>query len=152
MKKTTKKLLAGAIAVTMALGTSAPALAEDFTSPGNETITVNYSKGETFTVTIPKNITLSDGQNASFEVTAKGDIPSQSKLNIHPESNTFQMTEGTDSVTATIDEKATISLDRNALLNDGTTTSDITITTESPLHSGEWSGTFTMVIEVAPGA
>lgn len=175
-----KTTLAATLACTMMLGAVAPVFAEvnetqQATGAQSMETVVEYSQDSSFTVTIPKTITLDSNKTSTYEVNVKGDISSDTKVTVIPDS-TFTMsdiskgegvTDGVKAdVTATVTQEKTEWSDREVCVtktesgdanNDGTTDEGETITTvvgtteegsisATDLTAGSWKGTFNFAI------
>lgn len=106
IKKTIlKKLLIGTACMTAVLGMSVTAFAEDttqsITNTGEQTATVNYDKPSTFSVSIPKTITLGSNGTAEYTVSVTGDIYGNEQVTVIPDASfAVKNAEGKSDITA----------------------------------------------------
>lgn len=108
-----------------------------------ETVTVTASIANTYSVNIPKTITLDPTtKSADFTVSVTGDLAVGNELTIVND-ETFKMsTKGKDDVTATV------TIDKNSWTLDDMTDASGTITA-SGLTAGDWNGTFEFKINLS---
>lgn len=122
-----------------------PVLAADdnqtVTSNSTKTATVTYEKTSTFSVAIPKNITLTNQKTANYNITFEADIDADEVVSVIPDSS-FVMKDknGKANVTATVVQ------DKNEFTNDDTKING-TITAKN-LSAGNWSGTLNFTIDL----
>lgn len=118
----------------------------DVNQAGTQTATVTYTQDSTFTVTIPKSITLPTAKTATYDVKVKGDIKRSEKITVTPDA-TVSMTDanGKDAVTITVTQtvKEFAADDVNATEGSSTTGS----IDGSNLTAGSWSGTLNFAID-----
>lgn len=143
----TNKFLAGLLASVMVLTTPIAVMAADtqnVTSASTVSANVTYSQDSTFTVTIPKSITI-DGtsKQASYEVKIAGDIAGNDRVTVTTSAD-VSMTDshGKAAVTATND-LTSVFLAYEAGTTSVTRTGNITA---SGLSAGVWTGTMTFTI------
>lgn len=113
---------------------------------GTQTATVTYSQDSTFTVTIPKEITLSSAKTATYDVNVKGDIKNSEKITVTPDA-TVSMTDanGKDAVDVTITQtKKEFAANVINTVDGDSTTGSID---GSGLSAGSWSGVLNFVID-----
>ena len=79
-----KKLIALVIAIVMMAALAVPAFAADLTAAGTSNMTVSYTPGTTYTVTIPDSVAI--GSKATVSVAANAVLPTgkQVKVTVSP--------------------------------------------------------------------
>jgi hypothetical protein len=151
IKKTIlKKLLIGTACMTAVLGMSVTTFAEDTTQPitntGEQTATVNYDKPSTFSVSIPKTITLGSNGTAEYTVSVTGDIYGNEQVTVIPDASfAIKNAEGKSDITATISQDKTnwsYDIDSNAIESESASGN----ITAANLTAGVWNGTFNFTI------
>ena len=158
------KILTSLIAATMVMGSTMPVFAATTaTDTVNETqaesgttrpVEVTYTQSSTFTVTIPKTITL-DGstKTADYDVNVKGDISSDKQVKVAPDT-TFKMVDQSKAAKKKADVDASVtqaettwsSIDVNVAQTGTTKAGNISAT---GLSSGSWKGTFNFSIAMS---
>ena len=152
-----KPVMALALAGIVVAGSAIP-----FSATVNETQTatetsvketeVVYTQDSSFTVTIPKKITLDETKTSTYDVTVEGDISSDEKVTVVPDASFLtkdQATSGTvkADVTATVTQEKTewvnaeISVDGGSTVNGSVSAPDLT--------AGSWKGTFNFDIDLS---
>lgn len=138
-----KKGVSLMLASIMILGSFTPILAtveETQTTSTSETLTtdVYFNQDSSFTVTIPKLVTLDSSKTSAYEVTVTGDIASDEEIKVIPE-NTFQMKDQS-AVNQKADVEASVIQDKASwLFNEFEQKGNGTITAPD-LTAGTWKG------------
>lgn len=146
MKRNFKIGVSLALTGMMILGSLTPVFAtvnETQTTSENETLATDvlYNQDSSFTVTIPKLITLDSTKISNYTVTVTGDIASNEQVNVIPEKE-FLMKDQALTGTKKTDVTATVSQDKEGWkFNEFTTLGNGTVTAEG-LTSGSWKGSF----------
>ena len=111
---------------------------------------VLYEQASTFSVTIPKTITL-DGETKSsdYNINVKGDISSDKQVSVAPDTSFMmvdqsQATNKKADVEATVTQNETIWSSIEVCTTDGTNKNGSILAED--LSSGSWKGTFTFTI------
>lgn len=139
-----------------------PAMATDsnlheVTSDGKRETVVTYDKGAYFMVTVPKKIVLdSETKSAEYSISVKGDIPSDSKVDVRPEDEISDL-EGINfyMVEQAVNKKADVAASVTQKETEWTS-AEVTPTGTSKkgsvsapdLTSGKWQGTFMFNIKL----
>ena len=142
MKK--NKLLTGALVTALALGITSPVLAEEtVVKTESSTTTVSYSADSTYTVTIPKTITLNPTtKTGTYEVETAGDIAGTYVVTVTPDATFTMKQAGKADVTATVTQSVTE-------WTVSTLGQSTTGTIEAlDLSAGSWSGTLNFTIQL----
>lgn len=125
--------------------TTATVTTQDVTTAGSQEATVTYKQESAFTVTIPKEITLSSDKTASYNVKVQGDISGNETITVTPDATvTLSDANGKTDVTGNITQAVTsfASTDVNTVEGASTTGS----ITANDLTAGSWSGQFNFTI------
>lgn len=78
--------LAGSVPVSvLADDNAATVTTQEVTEVGTQNTTVSYHQTSSYTVTIPKTITLNGDKTASYEVKVKGDIAGNESVTVVPD-------------------------------------------------------------------
>lgn len=110
--------------------------------------TVTYSQGSTFTVSIPKDITLGDNQKATYEIGVIGDLYEDENIIITPEASvTLTDKNGKGSIVATIAQEKTLFTAEMINGTDDTLKKTTGTIEASGLTAGDWSGTLSFNIK-----
>lgn len=161
-----KKIVSLAAVATMAAVCALPTFAyTNSTETVNETQNISANEtaqtsvyaevGSTFTVTIPKKITLSgETKSGTYNVTCTGDIAGDEFVSVAPDASFEMSQKGKDDVTATVaqeitkfraDNYTTELVSGEAKMATGATGS----ITASGLTSGGWNGNFNFTIALS---
>ena len=118
-----------------------------FTQPGTGSAVVELTVTSTYSVRIPKKITL-DGSNkeGSYTVSVCGDIPADENVSVVPTSTLEMKQTGKDNVTATVTQDKTVWAANELTADEYTTTTGV-INAEG-LTAGEWSGVLVFNISI----
>lgn len=119
---------------------------QGITDPSSVSVPVTYEQESTFTVTIPKSITLDSSKTANFTYAVKGDLAGNEKVSIaNSELQTIQMTDshgkGAQDVLISLD-----TTEFTADLVNGDNATGNGKVDGSKLSAGDWSGTIRFVI------
>lgn len=172
MKNKNYSKLMAAIPMAAALIVPMTAMADDTPWSVNQTdvgtgttrsTTVTYSQASTFTVTIPKSISLGTGKTATYNIKVTGDISSDQQVNVAPQddkadkdgvnfkmSDTATTSDKKDDVWVNVIQSVITwsSTDINAAGDTGVTKTG-TIDGSDVLTSGSWSGNLTFNISLS---
>lgn len=129
----------------------------EVTSDGKRETVVTYDKGASFMVTVPKRIVLdSETKSAEYSISVKGDIPSDSKVDVRPE-DAISDVKGINfyMVEQAVNKKADVAADVTQKETEWTSI-EVTPTGTSKkgsvsapdLTSGKWQGTFMFNIKL----
>ena len=161
------KMIAGMMAFAFMIGTvsAVPAQAAvasqenietgTYDADGNQICNVEVTKASSFSVTIPKNVTLSgvagNENSVAYTITVKGDLAGYGTVTVDPEDSfAFSQTDK-DDITASVEQaKTTFSIGQDGEIDDFVTgvTTDGTIKATG-LTAGKWTGSFQFVIGYA---
>lgn len=149
-----KKFLTAAL-TTLAMTASMPgvvfaeeAQTQEITAGSSTSVTVTYEQASTFSVTIPKTITLESNKTASYDVAVKGDIAGNEKVNVSPSATvTLNDANGKDAVTGTVTQTKTDFSYTEITASDAGATTKGSISAEG-LSAGDWSGAFDFTINL----
>lgn len=112
---------------------------------GTQTATVTYSQDSTFTVTIPKEVTLPTAKTATYNVNVKGDIKNSEKVTVEPDTTvTMADANGKESIDITVTQTKTdfTATAINTAEGDSTTGS----IDGTALTAGSWTGVLSFEI------
>lgn len=110
---------------------------------------VTYKQASSFTVVIPKTITLGEEKTSDYDVNVKGDIDSVNQVKVAPDTTFDMVDKGTvgtrkSNVKATVTQAETIWTSAQVCAENGTTKKGNI--SALGLTSGTWEGTFTFNI------
>lgn len=140
-----KKFFAALLTTVLCMTTSVFA-DNTVTAPGSQSVPVSATVEESYTVTLPTNITLEDVKEVNYNVTVKGDILDTTTITVTPDS-TFNLTQGSKNVEASVSQTTTSWGAAEVNTAEGTTVSG-TVSIPS-LKAGDWSGNLQFTIAVS---
>lgn len=110
---------------------------QEITGASNQSINVDYSQSSSFTVSIPKSITITDNKTAEYDISVSGDIYGDSVVSVDP-SNTIVMKDlhGKENTSAKVNQEKTI-FTSSEIENSTSVKGSIT---DNNLSAGIWSG------------
>lgn len=141
--KTTIAMLFSAV---LLIGLTTPALAivdetQNMSANGTGNTEVFYEQGSSFSITIPKKITLNADKTSTYDVTVTGDISSDEEILVVPE-ETFLMKDQATVGVKKADVTATVEQDKTTWKFNEFNTKGNGLIEAYDLTSGNWAGTF----------
>ena len=140
MKKILSRIGSIGLSTLLFVTSCTPVLASDIkeiTETSNQSVNVDYSQSSSFTVSIPKSITITDNKTAEYDISVSGDIYGDSVVSVDP-SNTIVMKDshGKENTSAKVTQEKTI-FTSSEIENSKSVKGSIS---DDNLSAGVWSG------------